>query len=738
MEETNRLFAVFALCVAVTGLSSANAVEADEISPALSVFLDRSYYTNETDAVVVFRIGSPSDVPDGRRIVVQDGDGNELASLAEPPALTRLSVPIGGLAPGRYDWKVAVLDADGDVLSSQAATLIKREPKPGCEWKIDRIHRVVLRNGTPFFPYGIIMPGQEDDFRAAAELGLNTVHTWSSRRPVEQASQYVEYAARYGLTTVIHVSEACQPFRPDTAAMELSDAVLKKIEQAAALSSPKKVNVGLMLDSALRDVPLEAKERLFRQFFNANRIRLTEYMHRSMDSPHLLGYFLFDEPMQLSPVYGRPLYQLMRDTDGYHPGFVVYSSGIPDGDEYTDWMDVLGTDPYWTPGDSGVRGTINFVSKITALTDRRAAAQRQVTWIVPMAEYWSGIRKRAILPKEQFCQTYLALIHGAKAIIYFRWPLLAEESRETLRTLAPQMNILGPIAVTPDVPQRIVYDPGQFDPETDQFADVQVSLRRNPAGGYVLLAANSRYYPVDVTYRVSLLGDSGTVRRLFAADEYPVKGGTFADRLEFMDTRAYLLDGEGISSGPVEIRVRMTLHPEQTDPVYGTPGDPDTGRPGKRNILRNPGFEEASLRDWPDYYQFEREADLSLDTQTPYEGKLCLRVESGPSPVRVYAACSPHLQEPAQYTLSAYMRADREGAKVRFVGFGYRVPAPTFGHTEFSLTTQWQRYSETGTLPTGLPPWHSVGVLIPDKQQTAVYVDAIQFEQGDRTTPYEP
>ena len=58
----------------------------------------------------------------------------------------------------------------------------------------------------------------------------------------------------------------------------------------------------------------------------------------------------------------------IHEIDGYHPKCVVYSSWIPKGEEFTDWCDILGTDPYWVPGgeaECGVRGTINYVSKIT-------------------------------------------------------------------------------------------------------------------------------------------------------------------------------------------------------------------------------------------------------------------------------------------------------------------------------------------------------------------------------------
>ncbi len=126
----------------------------------------------------------------------------------------------------------------------------------------------------------------------------------------------------------------------------------------------------------------------------------------------LLGYNLFDEPIKFSSVYGRPIYNLVRELDPKSSGLRHYSSAFT-GDESVDWTDCLGADIYWTPGNVGLRGTVNKVAKYTWLLNKRAAERGPgVVSVDYMAEYWSGIRKRAILRKEQFCQTYLAVIHG--------------------------------------------------------------------------------------------------------------------------------------------------------------------------------------------------------------------------------------------------------------------------------------------------------------------------------------
>ncbi len=43
---------------------------------------------------------------------------------------------------------------DGSTLDQRTVVLVKRAPKTGCEWKIDRADKVILNNGKPFFAGG--------------------------------------------------------------------------------------------------------------------------------------------------------------------------------------------------------------------------------------------------------------------------------------------------------------------------------------------------------------------------------------------------------------------------------------------------------------------------------------------------------------------------------------------------------------------------------------------------------
>lgn len=572
-------------------------VEAPAPQP-LRAYLDRSYYTTEKEALAVCDVGSPGG--DGV-LSVHDATGKVMGKSKLRERVARVSIPLEHFSVGTHSLTVELRSKDNPV-RSVAVDLVRRAPKPGFEWKIDQINRVLLHDGEPFFPIGMVMggmvaPRDEASFREIAELGFNTVIRWYSGADPATALALHDLASKYHFYVI-------DP--PDRFAKE------------------NLIRAKLQPD--------------FDDLVAANLDRILTAVNKVKESPRLASYYALDEPDKNQIKSGRMLYHKQQELDGYHPSMILYSSNIPAGDQFIDWCDILSTDPYWTPVGEGVRGTINWMSKIVTATRERGEPGRKVTWTLPMGEFWSGISKRAILPKERYAQTYLALIHGAKGIIYFRYPFVHQKAADTLGALAKQLAVLAPIAVTPDIAQTIRYCPEPFDPAQDKFPDVQVSLRRNPAGGYVLLAANTRVFPVEIKVHLSLLGKSGAVTNLFNSNQYPITGGSFGDRLEFNDTRAYTFQAAEPLQEPAELIVEETPHPELTDPIYGAPGIPNSGRPDKKNVLRNPGFEEAAFSDWPDYYAFNMDgprlgrADpftiYGFDTTKFFEGKNCLWIRA--------------------------------------------------------------------------------------------------------------
>ena len=701
--------------LAVAGVALAvciSPIVAEENTPPLNAYVDRSYYTTEENAVIYWSSREAEDDSPGS-VQVTKNSGKILARKEKPGIDKSIIVPLKDFPSGIHSLSLELKYAEQSPLRG-SVEIVKRDPKPGHEWKIDRINRVLLKEGKPHFPYGMIMyamaaPRDADSFELVSRrLGMNAIVRWYNGAP-QQALAYHDTAAEYDLQVIETIARFSKDY--------LTGAKL----------SPK-----------------------FDQLVEKNLPRIRTGIERVRDHPSLMTYYSLDEPLKDNVGAVRKLYSVNRELDGYHPTFVLYSSFIPSGDQFTDGCDILGVDPYWTPAGHGVRGNVNYVSKAVALCRQRADAARKVTWIVPMAELYSGIRKRPLLRQEQFCQSYLSLIHGAKGLIYFRYPVMHQQSLETLEALGKQMKLLGPIAITPEIEQSIDYSPVPFDPVNDSFPDVQVALKRQPSGkGLVLLAANTRPFPVDAEFRLSILGNGGQVSHLFRDGKLAVKDSSFGESIEPLGTRAYVLPEVSKFRLPVEIAVRGIAHPDLADSNFA-PGVPDTGRPGKRNLLANPGFEAASFSDWPDYYLFnpfrsrygEKQVKelYGLDSTNPVEGKASLWMQGdGTRPIRFYTACSPNTgREPKTYTLSGWMRADRAGVKVRFVGFGYRVPKPTFGAKEFTLTTEWQRYSETGTLPPNLPNWHSVGAEIVDKKPARVWFDGMQLEEGTELSEYDP
>ena len=721
----------------------------------IKAYLDRSYYTTEKEAKVICAIDLPIGLLKSASLSLSGGQGSVLARSGKvAPDDNRMSLDVSHMKPGAYPIRIDLRSKGGELLAVKRVTLTKRAPNPGREWKLDRVNRVLLRDGKPYFPFGILLNAynseimcEELHYRRAAEMGFNSIVTWCGRMRPEDADTFMQLAAKHKLNVLGWAAGYMAGIELDNPRKYFAEKDLPAAKEVFS-NTPNRVKAAYIFNPAVKDLSPEVKVELFDEYFRKNVSRVTEAVNRMKKYSNLIGYKMFDEPTGKKhfAMYegGRKLYRLVHDTDGYHPAFIIYSSYIPEGEEFVDWTDVLGTDPYWVPGGrrTDLRSTPNFVSKIVALTDARAAERRQVTWTVPLAEWWVATSKRPLLRQEQFCQTYLALIHGARAIFYFRYPLRSRITMGVFAELSKQMEVLGPVATSPAIPQEIEYNPGAFNPlknTPENYPCIQVSLKRNPAGGYVLLAANTRSYPVEATYRVSLLGERGTVGRLFSDDTYKVRNGAFFDELEKMGTRAYAFKSSKRINAPVTIKVEMEAHRDEG--VVET-GAPVTGRVGKKNLMPNPSYEETTFPDWPDYFicrtqrlgeDFflgDKDGGVVLDTENPFHGKVSLKLVSKKhGGTWTMAEVWPKEPEPTEYVFSVYMKADRDGLQAGWFGFNQNNP-------KVKLTTKWKRYYIKGSVPFHSydnPLW---GVRTDDVG--TMWVDALQLERGSEPTEFEP
>jgi len=704
-------------------------LEGDDVKAleTLSVYPDRSHYSSETQAVIACIANVPAADYAALQLVARTAEGHPLGSRPLAGQETALAIPVSALAPGMNAIIVELAQTNGVVLAAQLVSLIRKEAVPSVEWKTDRQNGVLLRNGQPFFPFGLIcvvgfdsVTNREPVIREIAEAGFNAICQFDFSGTPEQTRSLLALAERYGLAW---------------------------IDNLDAYHAPKAPSL-LNLRGKVLHMPLAkaARQAVFDEGYRSNLPYIVEGINAGKTNPALTGYFTLDEPSSGDSVdmyrWGRDLYRQTQTADGTHPTFLNFSSYIPPGDEWIDWCDVLMTDPYWWPAGKAHRGTPNYVSKITWLTVERGRQIRKPVMIIPMAETWGSNPKRQITPEEQYCQTYLALIHGAKGIFYFCYPLYHQVVFQALSELAGQIKQLMPALLAPPVNASITYSPEAGDPAQGSFPDVQVRLCREPKGDYLLLAANSRGYPVEATYRITGLKNRGAVRQMFASAKCPVSDGSFKELLPPYATRVYQL--ESLATGPatpIPVTVTLAGHPEQA--IVEEPAIMYEGRTGRKNILPNPGFEQATLPGKPDYVWPFRLASptlrwgmtnypMALDTVNPYEGKVSLRISTAGSRQGVHLKLAPKVERPEPYVFSAYMRGDSNDARVDMptVGWGWTSP-------RICLTTNWQRYVISGNMPPGLGDNHNNGVRFFAVKGT-VWIDAMQLEKGTEATKYEP
>ncbi len=705
----------------------------------MDAWLDRNYYTLEQEAAAVAAVALPPASIANMRVSVELAGQTVAGAAAGAETVVRFAVK--ALPVGRHPVKIALLHADGRPFYAVDVELIKRAPNPGLEWKIDQIDRVVIQpDGTPFFPFGPVMsgvaPGDDADFKKIAGAGCNTFFQWNRSLAATNANAFLETAAKYGIYVVSQLETGWLPLR--SAGLALPEKLLPPDEARRILA------FGRSGSTAMRGMLMESraahpdKTAVFGEYFDKNIPLTRELIAGVKTYPNLLAYNTFDEPCENRffniTRYLEELRRVTHTADGYHPVMLLYSSHIPAGDEYVTGGDILCTDPYWIPGGDvsrAGRNTPNYVSKIVYWNDLRAQKFRQPVWIVPVAWEWSGARKRGINAAEQDCQNFLAVIHGARGLFWFRYPM-PEIAWSNLQAAMVKVKTIGPMAVQPAVRQEIKYlraaapetefQEAVFLPERDEFPDVQGRIFRDPAdGGLVLVAANSRYYPVVAQFTVC--GLAGSVKSVFGGQILPVRGGMFKENLEPFAVRAYRLGGK--LSAPAALTI-AAIRPGKIPPPETTWAN--NVRPGKKNVLPNPSLEEENVAGVPDYCFGE--SALAPEPGIAKFGAKCLKITNAKSQgyTQVYWKCAPQHDRETPYVFSFWAKGAQGGE-----AFWARIREGA--EKSFVLTPEWERYVVTGTVPPRLGDPLYLELRLP--KAGAAWVDGVQFEAGYAATEFE-
>ncbi len=698
----------------------------------LNAYSGHSYYTTE-DGIAVCTLDIPvSDGLNNSSLVVKNSQGTTLATNSSPTNATDLTFSTASLSTGENTISVELQRSTGEIVFHRDVEVIKLTANAGCEVKTDLKNGILLRDGDAFFPISLYMydvtSSETAVFQEVADAGFNNIIRWYPVYGVtpSDAGTYLENADTYGLSVIDWMSVY--------STINLSNSDVKYTTEENFWNAYKGLSPFSVDQSS----------------------RMIQAVGYAKQETNLIGYYTFDEPYFTQIEAGQDLYTRTNNEDGYHPTIASVTESKLGDIDYTSWWDVLIRGTYFHPprvsGD--LSSSVDVVSKSINLYSALAKKHRKVFWALLMGEFSSDSYKRVITPEEQYCQTYLALIGGAKGVFYFRYPIYHNDSWNTLDDLASELTMLAPSMLTPDLVQSITYSSGICDPINNKFVDVQVSLRKAPAGAsydYVLLAVNTQNYSVDVDYAISLLGSSGTISRMFDTNTYTVTNGKFSDTLLPLATRAYTF----VSSSTDPITIDVDITPGTNSNPESAPY-PYSGRPGMTNIMQNPSLEDNTITNWPDYCK-PWDATPRINTQnqgwglvdTPdlselcdeidndggdsdgdgNPGSKCLKINRNNQLNGVYFRLTPSHTDTngKDYTFSVYMKADQSGRQVKL--------SSLLGNTTVTLSTSWARYSLTINVPANWGAENNFSVKLIDDNST-VWVDAIQVEEGSTATTF--
>ncbi len=695
---------------------------------------DRDYYTDEDAARVRCEVGLPPAARAGLRLSLRAGAGAALAAAPVAGPETVLAAPLGALAMGTNRLTAVLADAAGNVLMEAPVALLRLPPNPGAEVKVDRFRRVLRVNGRPFFAFGLygqdIGVAHEGYLRALSEAGFNLVgrvynvrpwHAWGmdvAAAWVAETKPFLDLARKHRLMVLDwagNVQPGYVPGRPLT-----EDLAAARTHFEAQLPDLKTVS------DALRGHPA--------------------YLgYQNVDEPNLLNA---DTRIAAAEWY----YTAKRAWDPWHPALLLYAQHLPAGEKWMRWGEMICYDIYLYPGWGQLYHTPHYMALKTMELESRAAAAGQVLWMVPMAEALDpGRVPRALTPAEQRAQTYLALIHGAKGLLYFcSTALYSRPMWDTLASLAREVEALAPALLEAPAPQRLDYRPTALDRQAQRLPDVQAALFRHPAGGFLLLAANAQWYPVETVFRVAGLDPATPVRRLFGGADPALEPGAFRDTLERYGTRAYRLAAAEPAAGePLAVTVEAVARPEKGEPIaLLQPAIEAISK--RRNVMPNPSFETCTVSGLPDfvlpmgYIAVPRvgdpDAPWGLDARAPVHGRQSLRMRLDMlregSAQRLCRGLMgvfypPPLDRPAPYVFSASVRGRKAGDRIWLRILGREV--------EFPLTPDWQRIHVAGTCgPTDPANGGGVSFLIypVGGPGAELWLDAMQVEAGTAPTPF--
>lgn len=501
---------------------------------APDAFWNQSYYTNESTATLHIR--SPVAVAHLLEIIAPEGRTLRELKMEVSEKLRGFSVDLSQLGTGTYRVRVSGVER-------RDLDLIKRPAlMHGNDVKADRYNGCIRVNGTPFFPFGVVL--QTDVLEAVKEEGYNTVVRWGWAYQSADGSISPEEAAR-------------------------NDALLGGADRLGLKVVDRMLNTRRPV-SVFYEFGSPQFQRVFQEWLARDIPRLLSV---TKEHPALLAVMGFDEPGRDQVRWCNEALRAFKAADGHHPVFTNHNHGsalevdlIADNDVISDYI-------YWHP----VHARGRAIARHARHTADIASRVHKPFWVMPITEMrWSMGHVPLTVP-EMLANAYLMLVNGASGLYYFAWPNAHRISVETHRALAEEIRVLSPALLrrAPEQEVRTTTLPQGHEPV------IHAALRVRPDGTPVLLLVNHADHTVTLSLSLPWAQKEARLAPLIRRAGAGAAVRKFREVLEPLATRAYTIEGHSITDLHVPHVIEITEeHPKDAHMI--------------RNLLSSGDMEQAA------------------------------------------------------------------------------------------------------------------------------------------------
>ncbi len=470
---------------------------------------------------------------------------------------------------------------------------------------------------------------------------------------------------------------------------------------------------------------------------NSSKVKLlTDFINSVKDHPALLGYYIADEPdaAHAKPPFRYPnivqhledTYRIIKQVDPVHPVALLVNN--PAAMHYfVNATDIGGSDPYPCGVPPDYFGPVGIAgSQVNVLNKAGRPAL-----IAPYAFGGSSGCERFPDPAEERVMAYLAAMNGAVGLQFFihrikygppaSWNAALDVGKELAEMastiLAPRADQVGVSVVSKT---KGVEAAAWLDLERG-ILDVAVANVHNVPTAISLVLMNGTAIP------------AGTVVEVLFQDRTLVveAGGVLSDVLSAYGTAAYRLVPPALTAGnPALVK--------GGPPAMAGRTTNSSGLVNPTNIFANPSFEQSTtvgfadgmMLTWappwnhaknPNNCSFSGRADV--DARTAVDGLHSLRllasrdgcgVEVKPIMCKGRGKCTATPTSGATYEFSVWAKSAVAGLELDLIiraGVSHKV----------SLTTEWARYSVTGT--------SNVYAALKQLSEGTVWIDLLQLAE---------